>query len=87
MESWKGDNRCRAGANNSWKNEPDNQRTTLFMENVPATFHWKGLWHTVGRLGNVVDAFIASKRSRSGKRFGFVRFARKSDANRVMVRL
>ncbi|KAL4383448.1 hypothetical protein GQ457_15G029340 [Hibiscus cannabinus] len=63
------------------------QTTTLFVHNIPTRMHWKGLWHAFGKHGDVVDAFIARKMSRVGKRFGFVRFARRSDADRAMGRL
>ncbi|KAK8661614.1 hypothetical protein V6N13_091212 [Hibiscus sabdariffa] len=48
--------------------------------------HWKGLWATFGHHGEVIDAFIPAK-SRNGKRFGFVRFSSKVDANRAISRL
>ncbi|KAK8612255.1 hypothetical protein V6N13_092374 [Hibiscus sabdariffa] len=37
--------------------------------------------------GDVMDAFIARKISRGGKRSGFVRYARMSDAERAVERL
>ncbi|KAK8554965.1 hypothetical protein V6N13_103699 [Hibiscus sabdariffa] len=48
---------------------------------------WKGLWHSFARLGDVVDTFIPWKPSRGGKKFGFVRFGKKIDAERVIERL
>ncbi|KAK8695492.1 hypothetical protein V6N13_000651 [Hibiscus sabdariffa] len=49
--------------------------------------HWKGLWHSFARHGEVVVAYIASKLSRGGKRFGFVRMGSKEDAERAVERL
>ncbi|KAB2083826.1 hypothetical protein ES319_A05G294400v1 [Gossypium barbadense] len=49
--------------------------------------HWKGLWALFGYHGEVVDAFIPTKRCRNGKRFGFVRFSNERDAQRVIMRL
>ncbi|KAK8689618.1 hypothetical protein V6N13_088332 [Hibiscus sabdariffa] len=60
---------------------------TLFIENLPESLYWQGLWHAFGRHDEVVDAFIARKRSRRGRRFGFVRFANMLDAERAMERL
>ncbi|KAL4280962.1 hypothetical protein GQ457_03G001400 [Hibiscus cannabinus] len=57
---------------------------TLFVNNIPASLHWKGLWHAAGRYGEVVDAFIAGKKSKEGKRFGFVRIRNREDATRVI---
>ncbi|KAL4385330.1 hypothetical protein GQ457_15G029650 [Hibiscus cannabinus] len=49
--------------------------------------HWKGLWATFGHHGDVIDAFIPTKRSRRGRKFGFVRYASKMDADRAIARL
>ncbi|KAH1033476.1 hypothetical protein J1N35_045650 [Gossypium stocksii] len=49
--------------------------------------HWKGLWVLFSFHGNVVDAFIPTKRSNEGKRFGFVRFTKLEDAQREISRL
>ncbi|KAL4378985.1 hypothetical protein GQ457_02G038230 [Hibiscus cannabinus] len=63
------------------------QVVTLFVENLSESLHWQGLWYAFGRHGDVVDAFIARKTSRGRKRFGFVRYARMSGAERVVERL
>ncbi|KAK8582689.1 hypothetical protein V6N13_069461 [Hibiscus sabdariffa] len=60
---------------------------SLFVENIPEAMQWKGLWHSFARHGEVVDVYIARKRSRGGKRFGFVRMSGKEDADRVIERL
>ncbi|KAK5826754.1 hypothetical protein PVK06_021684 [Gossypium arboreum] len=44
--------------------------------------HWKGLWALFGYHGDVIDAFIPTKRCRNAKRFGFVRFTNERDAQR-----
>ncbi|KAH1090944.1 hypothetical protein J1N35_018201 [Gossypium stocksii] len=45
------------------------------------------LWALFGYHGDVVDAFIPSKRCRNGNRFGFVRFNNERDTQRVILRL
>ncbi|GMI92965.1 hypothetical protein HRI_002965800 [Hibiscus trionum] len=60
---------------------------TLFVSNLPTKLHWSGLRQTFGRHGDLVDSFIAKKRDKAGKRFGFVRFATWKDAYRAMERL
>ncbi|PPR87922.1 hypothetical protein GOBAR_AA32765 [Gossypium barbadense] len=60
---------------------------TVFVYNIPISMHWKGLWALFGYHGEVVDAFIPTKRCRNGKRFGFVRFSNERDAQRVIMRL
>ncbi|KAK8570806.1 hypothetical protein V6N13_103208 [Hibiscus sabdariffa] len=61
--------------------------TTLFVENIPATLHWKGLWFAFARHGDVVNVYIARKLSRGGKRFGFVRMKERIDAVKAIERL
>ncbi|KAK8626628.1 hypothetical protein V6N13_134264 [Hibiscus sabdariffa] len=63
------------------------QATTVFVHNLPEKMHWKGLWATFAHHGDVMDTFILVKRSRSRKRFGFVRFASQADADRAILRL
>ncbi|KAL4369086.1 hypothetical protein GQ457_05G026490 [Hibiscus cannabinus] len=46
---------------------------TLFVTNLPTRLHW--------------NSFISKKLDREGKRFGFVRFSNKQDANRAIERL
>ncbi|KAK8598799.1 hypothetical protein V6N13_076745 [Hibiscus sabdariffa] len=60
---------------------------TVFVENIPKAMGLKGLWHSFARHGDVVDTFIPRKPSRGGKKFGFVRFGKKIDAERVIERL
>ncbi|KAK8701278.1 hypothetical protein V6N13_019668 [Hibiscus sabdariffa] len=48
--------------------------------------HWRGLWHSFSRHGDVVNVYVARKRSR-GRRFGFVRMKNKEDVDRVIERL
>ncbi|KAL4342271.1 hypothetical protein GQ457_08G027490 [Hibiscus cannabinus] len=61
--------------------------TTVYVHNLSEKIHWKGLWTAFGHHGDVIDAFIPKKRSKSGKRFGFVRYATKDDAFRAISRL
>ncbi|KAK8649255.1 hypothetical protein V6N13_129988 [Hibiscus sabdariffa] len=60
---------------------------TLFVSNLPTRLHWSGLRQAFGRHGDVVESFILKKLDREGKRFGFVRFSNKQDANRAIERL
>ncbi|GJZ44000.1 RNA-directed DNA polymerase, eukaryota [Tanacetum coccineum] len=48
--------------------------TSIFVTNFPESFTAKDLFHSCKVYGHVVDSFIPLKRSREGKRFGFVRF-------------
>ncbi|KAK8659987.1 hypothetical protein V6N13_050924 [Hibiscus sabdariffa] len=63
------------------------QVITIYVNNIADRLHWKGLWLAFGRHGEVLDTFIANKRNKEGKRFGFVRTSNKSDANRMIERL
>ncbi|KAK8694817.1 hypothetical protein V6N13_072361 [Hibiscus sabdariffa] len=63
------------------------QVITIYVNNIGENLHWKGLWLAFGRHGEVLDAFIANKRNKEGKKFGFVRTSNKADANRMIERL
>nr|GEW89979.1 RNA-directed DNA polymerase, eukaryota, reverse transcriptase zinc-binding domain protein [Tanacetum cinerariifolium] len=47
---------------------------SVFVTNLPDGYGAKDLWNTCKLYGNVVDAYIPDRRSKAGKRFGFVRF-------------
>ncbi|KAL4291447.1 hypothetical protein GQ457_14G021050 [Hibiscus cannabinus] len=74
METWRGTRRGR-------------QVITIYVNNIAEKLHWKGLWLAFDRHGEVLDAFIANKRNKEGKKFGFVRTSSKADANRMVERL
>lgn len=48
--------------------------THYFFSNFPENFSEKHLWTIFQRYENVWEVFIAPKRDKKGKRFGFVRF-------------
>ncbi|KAK8682418.1 hypothetical protein V6N13_054806 [Hibiscus sabdariffa] len=54
---------------------------------IPPKLHWSGLRRVFGRQGDIVDSFIARKLDKTGKRFGFVRFSNRVDADRAIERL
>ncbi|KAK8578638.1 hypothetical protein V6N13_100465 [Hibiscus sabdariffa] len=45
------------------RNGESNQLFTLYVDNISARLHWKGLWFAFGRHGDVAEAFIARKRN------------------------
>ncbi|KAK8689158.1 hypothetical protein V6N13_087883 [Hibiscus sabdariffa] len=70
------------------KRKQDEQKVgSLFVENISEKMHWKGLWHSFARHGDVVDAYIARKLSRGRRRFGFVRMNGQEEAERAIKRL
>nr|GEX55133.1 nucleotide-binding alpha-beta plait domain-containing protein [Tanacetum cinerariifolium] len=47
----------------------------------------KDLWNVCKQYGQVVDAFIPDRKSKAGKRYGFVRFIRVYDVDRLVSNL
>ncbi|KAK8699945.1 hypothetical protein V6N13_018353 [Hibiscus sabdariffa] len=45
----------------------NNQAVTIYVNNIPEKLHWKGLWQTFGRHGEVSDTFIANKKNKEGR--------------------
>ncbi|KAJ9561162.1 LOW QUALITY PROTEIN: hypothetical protein OSB04_006322 [Centaurea solstitialis] len=60
---------------------------TYFFTNFPEGETEHSMWKTFESQGAVVDLFIARKRSRRGRRFGFVRFVKVNDRRRLEERL
>ncbi|KAE8657520.1 hypothetical protein F3Y22_tig00116989pilonHSYRG00020 [Hibiscus syriacus] len=60
---------------------------SLFVDNIPSSIHWKGLWQIVGHFGEVQSVYLPLKRSRVGSRFGFVKVGNMVEAERVKDRL
>ncbi|MBA0813580.1 hypothetical protein Gohar_027416, partial [Gossypium harknessii] len=56
----------------------------VFVLNISLSMHWKGLRVMFRFHGEVLVAFIQAKRSKEGKRFGFVRFSNMTDARRAI---
>ncbi|GKE20921.1 nucleotide-binding alpha-beta plait domain-containing protein, partial [Tanacetum coccineum] len=61
--------------------------TSIFVTNFPDQFCAKDFWKVCNQYGNVVDAFIPYRRSKLGKRFGFVRFIKVIDVDRLVNNL
>ncbi|GJV26924.1 nucleotide-binding alpha-beta plait domain-containing protein [Tanacetum coccineum] len=61
--------------------------TFVFIMNFPESFSAKELFHSCKQYGHVMDSFIPTKRSKSGKRFGFVRFINVFNEERLVNNL
>ncbi|GJY09056.1 RNA-directed DNA polymerase, eukaryota, partial [Tanacetum coccineum] len=61
--------------------------TSVFITNFSESFSAKELFHSCKQYGHVVDSFIPTKRSKSGKRFGFVRFINVFNKERLVNNL
>ncbi|GJW94770.1 DIE2/ALG10 family protein [Tanacetum coccineum] len=61
--------------------------TSVFVTNFPEYACAKDLWNACKQYGYVVDAFIPNRRSKAGKKFGFVRFIKVFDVERLVNNL
>ncbi|GJX54185.1 RNA-directed DNA polymerase, eukaryota, reverse transcriptase zinc-binding domain protein [Tanacetum coccineum] len=61
--------------------------TSIFVTNFPDQTNAKELWRLCNQYGNVIDSFIPNRRSKVGKRFGFVRFIKIYDVERLVNNL
>ncbi|GKB36620.1 nucleotide-binding alpha-beta plait domain-containing protein [Tanacetum coccineum] len=70
-------------------NQDDVQKisTSVFVTNFPEKYGAKDLWNTCKIYRQVVDAYIPNRRSKAGKRFGFVRFIKVFDVERLVNNL
>nr|GEY09360.1 RNA-directed DNA polymerase, eukaryota, reverse transcriptase zinc-binding domain protein [Tanacetum cinerariifolium] len=61
--------------------------TSVYVTNIPNQVNAKDLWNACKQYENVVDSFIPDRRSKLGKRFGFVRFIKIFDVKRLVKNL
>ncbi|GKD91635.1 nucleotide-binding alpha-beta plait domain-containing protein, partial [Tanacetum coccineum] len=61
--------------------------TSIFITNFPESSKAKDLFQACKQYGHVVDSFIPVKRTREGKRFGFVRFINVFNVDRLVNNL
>ncbi|GJX30509.1 RNA-directed DNA polymerase, eukaryota, reverse transcriptase zinc-binding domain protein [Tanacetum coccineum] len=71
---WVGHNQNYKNIENPYHRNQSHTTSSLFITNFPIHVDAKHLWKTCEAYGRIVDAFIPKKLSKSGKRFGFVRF-------------
>ncbi|GKA60549.1 nucleotide-binding alpha-beta plait domain-containing protein [Tanacetum coccineum] len=65
----------------------DKISVSVFVTNFPESCSAKELFHHCKQYGHVVDSFIPNKRSKSGKRFGFVKFINVFNEERLVNNL
>nr|GEV65610.1 RNA-directed DNA polymerase, eukaryota [Tanacetum cinerariifolium] len=63
-----------SGSQRSKEDDVQKISTFVFVINFPDGYGAKDLWNTCKLYGHVVDVFISDRRTKDGKRFGFVRF-------------
>nr|GEV58393.1 hypothetical protein [Tanacetum cinerariifolium] len=61
--------------------------TSIYVTNFLDTFSAKDLFQTCKQYGHVIDSFILDKRSKQGKRFGFVSFINVFNVDRLVANL
>nr|GFB97027.1 nucleotide-binding alpha-beta plait domain-containing protein [Tanacetum cinerariifolium] len=64
-----------------------NISNSIFVTNFPDQTNAKELCRFGNQYGNVIDAFIPDRRSKIGKRFGFIRFIKVVDVDRLINNL
>nr|GEY12593.1 nucleotide-binding alpha-beta plait domain-containing protein [Tanacetum cinerariifolium] len=75
------------GSFRSKEDDVSKNSTSIFVTNFPESFTAKDLFHSCKVYSHVVDSFIPLKRSREGKRFGFVRFINVFNVERLVSNL
>nr|GEZ66046.1 protein kinase-like domain-containing protein [Tanacetum cinerariifolium] len=61
--------------------------TSIYVTSFPDHAKAKDLWNVCKQYDQVVDAFIPDRKSKAGKRYGFVRFIRVYDVDRLVSNL
>nr|GEU32791.1 RNA-directed DNA polymerase, eukaryota, reverse transcriptase zinc-binding domain protein [Tanacetum cinerariifolium] len=61
--------------------------TSIYVTNFPKHFSSRDLWKNCQEYGREINAYISNRRTKSGDRFGFVRFNRIKDVDRLVKNL
>ncbi|PWA86004.1 DIE2/ALG10 family [Artemisia annua] len=77
----------RKGSMRTKEDEVQKISTSVFVTNFPDHVQAKDLWHACKQYGHVINSFIPERRSKAGKRFGFVRFINVFDVDRLVGNL
>ncbi|GKC49549.1 RNA-directed DNA polymerase, eukaryota, nucleotide-binding alpha-beta plait domain protein [Tanacetum coccineum] len=74
----------------SFRSNADHTRLiskSIFITNFPDSTTSKDLWNLCQPYGTVVDVFIPNRKSKSGKRFAFIRFIKVDNIDRLVGNL
>nr|GEY30077.1 nucleotide-binding alpha-beta plait domain-containing protein [Tanacetum cinerariifolium] len=75
------------GSHGSKEDDVNRISSSIYVTNFPESFSAKDLFHACKQYGHVVDSFIPTKRSKEGKRFGFVHFINVFNVERFVSNL
>nr|GFC87902.1 nucleotide-binding alpha-beta plait domain-containing protein [Tanacetum cinerariifolium] len=73
-----------SGSQRSKEDDVQKIFTSVFVTNFPDGYGAKDLWNTYKLYGHDVDVFIPDRRTKAAKRFGFVRFIKVLDIDRLI---
>nr|GFB98236.1 nucleotide-binding alpha-beta plait domain-containing protein [Tanacetum cinerariifolium] len=76
-----------SGSKRSKKDDVQKISTSVFVTNFRGGHGVRDLWNTCKLYGHVVDVFIPDRRTKAGKGFGFVRFIKVLDIDRLINNL
>nr|GEX03544.1 nucleotide-binding alpha-beta plait domain-containing protein [Tanacetum cinerariifolium] len=76
-----------SGSQRSKEDDVQKISTSVFITKFPDGYGAKDLWNTCKLYGHVVDVFIPDRRTKAGKRFGFVRFIKVIGIDRLINNL
>ncbi|GKB12472.1 nucleotide-binding alpha-beta plait domain-containing protein, partial [Tanacetum coccineum] len=79
--------RSAVGIHRSKKDDVNRISTSIFVTNFPQSFTAKDLFHVCKQYDHVVDSYIPDKKTKAGKRFGFVRFINIFNVERLVSNL
>nr|GEU76677.1 hypothetical protein [Tanacetum cinerariifolium] len=71
----------------SKEDDVNNISTSIFVTNFPDSTTTRDLWRMCNQYGNVIDAFFPNRRPKAGKHFGFVRFIKVFEVDRLVNNL
>ena len=67
--------------------QPQQISKSIFVTNFPDHFSFRDLWKVCDVYGKMIDVFIPNRKSKSGKRFAFVRYIKIENIERLVENL
>ncbi|KAJ4839188.1 hypothetical protein Tsubulata_038956 [Turnera subulata] len=62
----------------------DGHLLSIYVENIPMVWTIADILSTLSVYGEIIDVYIPGKKSRNGKRFGFIRFKKVQNHSRII---
>ncbi|KAJ4833664.1 hypothetical protein Tsubulata_009031 [Turnera subulata] len=65
----------------------NNQLLSVYVENIPIQWTAADILSVLSNIEDIIDVYIPTKRAKSGKRFGFIRFKKGNPQEEILEKI